>query len=146
MEPPLLPVTGESLPRGTTLEPGARLDILARGFYSPMERAFFDVRVSHPGAPTNSVYETPAEMYAAHEKQTRIPARWVQAIIPPLNSFSFLLTHRTVMSAASWPRLLLWGRISDNSDKYSMCIDIFMKLNEETRRGAHTSSQCVDRL
>ena len=68
-EPPLLPVTGESLPRGTTLERGARLDILARGLYSPMERAFFDVRVSHPGAPTNSVYETPAEMYAAHEKQ-----------------------------------------------------------------------------
>ena len=34
-----------------------------------MERAFFDVRVSHPGAPTNSAYETPAEMYAAHEKQ-----------------------------------------------------------------------------
>ena len=45
-ESPLLPVTGESLPRETTLEPGARLDILARGFYSPMERAFFDVRVS----------------------------------------------------------------------------------------------------
>ena len=39
-EPPLLPVTGESLSRGTTLEPGARLDILAKGFYSPMERAF----------------------------------------------------------------------------------------------------------
>ena len=37
-----------SVPRGTTLEPGARLDNLARGFYSPMERAFFDVRVSHP--------------------------------------------------------------------------------------------------
>ena len=34
-----------------------------------MEQAFFDVRMSHPGAPTNSVYETPAEMYAAHEKQ-----------------------------------------------------------------------------
>ena len=35
--------------------------------------------------------------------------------------------------------LILWGRISDNSDKYSMCIDIFIKLNEEseTRRGAH---------
>ena len=66
-EPLLLPVTGESLPRGTTLQPGARLDILARGFYSPMERAFFDVRVSHPGAPTNSVFETPVEMYADHE-------------------------------------------------------------------------------
>ena len=39
-EPTPLAVTGESLPRGTTLEPGARLNILARGFYSPMERAF----------------------------------------------------------------------------------------------------------
>ena len=57
----------QSLPRGTTLQPGARLDILARGFYSPMERAFFDVRVSHPGAPTNNVFETPVEMYADHE-------------------------------------------------------------------------------
>ena len=36
-----------------------------------MERAFFDFRVSHPGAPNinNSVYETPAETYAAYEKQ-----------------------------------------------------------------------------
>ena len=48
--------------------------------------------------------------------------------------------HRTVVSAASWPPLILWGRISDNSVKYSTCIDMFMKLNEETRRGAHTSS------
>ena len=23
---------------------------------------------------------------------------------------------------ASWPRLILWGRISDKSDKYSTCI------------------------
>ena len=46
--------------------------------------------------------------------------------------------HRTVVSAAFWPPLILWGRISDNSVKYSTCIDMFMKLNEETRRGAHT--------
>ena len=45
----------------------ARLEIIARGFYLPMERAFFDVRVSHSGAPTNSVFETPVEMYADHE-------------------------------------------------------------------------------
>ena len=31
--------------------------------------SIFDVRVSHPEAPTNSVYAAPAEMYAAHEKQ-----------------------------------------------------------------------------
>jgi len=67
-EPPLLPVTGESLLRGTTLKDSARLDILARGFYSPMERAFFDVRVSHPVALTNSRYVTPVEIFLAHEK------------------------------------------------------------------------------
>jgi len=67
-EPPLLPVTGESIPRGTTLNDSARLDILARGFYPPMEREFFDVRVSHPGALTNSGYATAVEMYLAHEK------------------------------------------------------------------------------
>jgi len=33
-----------------------------------MERAFFDVRVSHPGALTNSGYATPVEMYLAQEK------------------------------------------------------------------------------
>ena len=62
-------MTGESLPRGTTLQDGARLDVAARGFYSPMERAFFDVRVSHPGALTNSGFATPAEMYTDHEKK-----------------------------------------------------------------------------
>ena len=28
---------------------------------------------------------------------------------PALKFFLFLLTHQTVMSAASWPRLILWG-------------------------------------
>ena len=44
----------ESLPQGTTLKSGARLDIVARSFYSPKEESFFEVRVSHPGTPTNS--------------------------------------------------------------------------------------------
>ena len=45
-----------------------------------MERAFFDFRVSHPGAPNNSVYETPAETYAAYEKQkmTKYDRRVIQ--------------------------------------------------------------------
>ena len=32
-------------------------------------------------------------LVGTHEKLTRIPARWVQAIIPPLNYFSFLKVH-----------------------------------------------------
>ena len=41
VEPMLQPCTGESLRKGTCLEDGARLDIAARGLWSPMEMAFF---------------------------------------------------------------------------------------------------------
>ena len=88
---------------------------------------------------------------------TRIPARWVQVIIPPLNSFSFLKVHRTkkiifllyftievciqaqtrasrdltdftidqtrVAARASETFNFAWHS-SDNSDKYSTCIDV----------------------
>ena len=48
VEPHLLPVENEELPRGTTLQDGARLDISARGLWNPLERVFFDVRVTYP--------------------------------------------------------------------------------------------------
>ena len=67
-EPPLLQVTAESLPRGTTLEPGARQEFLPEVSTHQCNEHFY-VRVSNPGAPTHSVYETPAKMYAAHEKE-----------------------------------------------------------------------------
>ena len=53
IEPGLLPITGEVLQATTTSEERARLDISARGVWSPMERVFFDVRVTHPNTQTN---------------------------------------------------------------------------------------------
>ena len=47
-EPVLLPLTGEELPPGSNTTTGARSDISALGFWNPMCRAFFDVRVFNP--------------------------------------------------------------------------------------------------
>ncbi|XP_066911589.1 uncharacterized protein [Clytia hemisphaerica] len=45
IEPPLEAITGEELPSGTIQEPGARADIIAMGFWTRGQRAFFDIRV-----------------------------------------------------------------------------------------------------
>ena len=51
VEPVLLPWEGEDLPlRTANRAPEARLDIRARGFWARQQDAFFDVRVTHPGA------------------------------------------------------------------------------------------------
>ena len=48
VEPSLLPISNEELPRGTTLTADARLDISCRGFFSPLDKTFLDIRVLHP--------------------------------------------------------------------------------------------------
>ena len=64
-EPQLLPVPPTlQLPNGSNT--GARLDVSARSFWSPLDRAFIDVRVPHPQAPSNSD-KSIAQMYASHE-------------------------------------------------------------------------------
>ena len=51
----LQPITGEVLSHATAItDAGARLDIAADGFWGgPSERAFFDVRIFNPHAPSN---------------------------------------------------------------------------------------------
>ena len=44
-EPPLLPLTGETLPAGSNLSDGARLDISCRNLWSPLAKALIDVRI-----------------------------------------------------------------------------------------------------
>ena len=68
MEPSLLPTAGVQLPQGSTTEDNARLDVSARSIWSPLERAFLDIRVFHAQAPTNRAYGTVEKMYKAHEK------------------------------------------------------------------------------
>jgi hypothetical protein len=50
IEPPLQPVTGETLNPGTLEAEDAHPDIAARGFWQKYEMAFFDVRVFNPFA------------------------------------------------------------------------------------------------
>ena len=71
LEPALIPLTGETLryKSGITSD-GARLDISARGFWSPMERTFFDVRVSHPNSPSHLMTE-PKVLYKENEQEKK---------------------------------------------------------------------------
>ena len=70
IEPPLLPLTGEILPSSSNITDDARLDVSARGFWTPLGRAFFDIRVLHPGAPTNATRSLP-QMYSQHEQEKK---------------------------------------------------------------------------
>jgi hypothetical protein len=53
IEPLLTPLSGEKFAhKSTTTDDDARLDVAARGFWRPGTRAFFDVRVFNPLAPS----------------------------------------------------------------------------------------------
>ena len=62
IEPRLQPLSGETLStRNATTEGNARLDVAASGFWGGrFERAFFDVRVFNPYAPSNRTLQTAA--------------------------------------------------------------------------------------
>ena len=53
IEPNLLPMTGETLHHSAKQQPDARLDISVRGFWQREERAFADVKIFNPFAPTH---------------------------------------------------------------------------------------------
>ena len=69
VEPPLQPLTGEALSGASAItEDGARLDIAANGFWGGRhDRAFFDVRIFNPYAPSNH-QPTLAATYRKHEQ------------------------------------------------------------------------------
>ena len=95
VEPLRQPCTGESLRKDTVcLEDGARLDIAARGLWSPKEMAFFDVRVLHPGAKSNTKHKTTAKMYGHHErsKERKYGDRCTQIEKGTLNDLVFSTT------------------------------------------------------
>ena len=66
-EPHLQPLSGESMRlRSTITTDEARLDIRARGFWSVAQDAYFDVRVFHPNASSNSSGSL-SSVYKRHE-------------------------------------------------------------------------------
>ena len=64
------PVGTRELSPGANFQDSARADISAIGFWNPLEKAFFDVRVFNPLATTNWIKE-PSQMYCAHEKEKK---------------------------------------------------------------------------
>ena len=69
IEPTLQPITGEPITGASAVtEDGARLDIAANSFWGGRyERAFFDVRVFNPMAPSNR-QQSLAATYKKHER------------------------------------------------------------------------------
>ena len=68
VELPLLNRPTERLPSGTNTTNGARLDVSAIGVWTPLDRAFVDIRVLNPQAKSNSVMNL-QQMYKHHENQ-----------------------------------------------------------------------------
>ena len=76
IEPSLLPLTGEQLPRGSNTSNKARLDVSCRGFWTPLDKTFMDIRVFNPNALSN-VNKNIIAMYHSHvrEKKTHYNQR-----------------------------------------------------------------------
>ena len=71
IEPHLQPLSGESFRLASTnTDDGARLDVRASGFWNTRQDAFFDVRVFHPNAPSNSSRRLSAA-YKKHEDEKK---------------------------------------------------------------------------
>ena len=67
-EPKLIPVTGEQFNRSTIIDDEARPDISARDVWGRMDKAFFDVRITHPNA--ESMRNMPlSKIYEKHENE-----------------------------------------------------------------------------
>ncbi len=94
IEPALINVTTEQLPNGANTADNARLDVSARGFWTPLDRAFTDIRVLHPQAPSNSKFKSLPQMYRTHEneKKNKYNARVLQVEKASFTSLVFSTT------------------------------------------------------
>ena len=70
VEPALIPLSGQQFSRSSNHSDLARLDISARGLWSPMEKAFLDVRIFHSNAESNRSKSLP-QLYASHESEKK---------------------------------------------------------------------------
>ena len=65
-EPLLLPCNPNLLPSTTNTAPDARLDFCGRGFWQPLQQAYFDVRIFHPNSPSY-LEDSTEKLYKKHE-------------------------------------------------------------------------------
>ncbi len=70
IEPPLIETTAEKIEIRGNVEDSARLDVSCRSFWAPLQKSMFDVRVTHPNAP--SYRNKPIEkILEEHENQKK---------------------------------------------------------------------------
>jgi len=68
IEPTLLPINENDDERKVNTADNARLDISARGLWNSCEKAFFDIRITHPTSQSYSGTSL-TEVYQQHEKE-----------------------------------------------------------------------------
>ena len=69
VEPRLLPLANNNLVNGNTSE-NARLDVSGNGIWSPMEKTFLDVRVTHPNC-ASYINKDIAQLFREQEREKK---------------------------------------------------------------------------
>ena len=67
----MIPTKGDHLRARTEKGDQSRMDVAATGVFSPMERTFFDVRVTHPNAPSNRSIPL-NKLYVKHKTEKKV--------------------------------------------------------------------------
>ena len=71
IEPALLPVANEHLlNERTNTQENSRLDVSGVGLWSPHEKTFLDIRVTHPNCPSY-INKNIEQVYEAQEKEKK---------------------------------------------------------------------------
>ena len=70
LEPTLIPTRGDHLRAQTNRADQSRLDIAATGIWNAFERTYFDIRVTHPFAPSNANKDL-RQLYQQHEREKK---------------------------------------------------------------------------
>ena len=78
VEPPLQETRGDMLRSNANASDQARLDIAATGLWSRFERTYFDVRVTHPNAPSNRA-KSLKQLYIRNEEEKMV--KYAQRVI-----------------------------------------------------------------
>ena len=120
LEPSLLPVTGEVLPAGSNDKDGARSDVCALGFWTPLNRAFFDIKVINPLAQSNRNKEV-SRMYKDHEemKKKSYNARILQIEKGTFTPVVFSCTGGAAIEATNLIKRLALKRSIKRQETYS---------------------------
>ena len=63
-------MTGETLPPSTNTNDGVRADVSAIGLWQSLNRAFLDIKVINPNAPSNAAKQID-QMYVSHEREKK---------------------------------------------------------------------------